>query len=151
LATKKHECLWRTTAAKLERELADKGAQLSALTERMNALEHKLALATKQIIGPKTERMPTPEEEAKKRDGKKARRGGHTNPKKRKENAEALAALPTTEVLHPVPESERSLHDDVEHVVDWTRNRRQCDGCGLRGWRRIRLVGRRRMVARHPR
>jgi transposase len=108
LATKKHECRWRTTAAKLERELADKGAQISALSERLNALEHKLAHATKQIIGPKSERTPTPEEEAKKREGKKPKRGGHTNPKKRKENAEALAALPTTEVPHPIPESERT-------------------------------------------
>jgi len=108
LATPKHACRWRDATTKLEKELAEKGAQLSALTERLNALEHQVALANKQIIGPKSERMPTPEQEAKKREGNKSARGGHTNPKKRKENAEALASLPTTEVSHPVPESERS-------------------------------------------
>jgi transposase len=125
LATKKHECRWRTTAAKMERELADRGAQVSALTERLNALEHKLALATKQIIGPKSERMPTPEEEAKKREGKKAKRGGHTNPKKRKENAEVLAALPTTEVSHPIPDTERTCPhcgDDVRPIGNGERS-----------------------------
>lgn len=125
MATKKHECRWRTTATRLEQELLDKGAQLIALTERLSALEHKLALATKQIVGPKTERMPTPEEEAKKREGKKTRRGGHTNPKKRKENAEALAALPTTEVPHLVPESERKCPhcgDEIKAIGNGERS-----------------------------
>jgi transposase len=114
LAAKKHECRWRDAVEMLEAELseqkakhAEKDAQLSAVLERLNALEHKLALTTKQIIGPKSERMPTPDEEAKKRDGQKRPRGGYTNPKKRKENAEALASLPTTIVPHPIPEPER--------------------------------------------
>lgn len=107
MATKKHTCRWRTQVAKLEEKLAAREAQLSAIVERLNAIEHKLALATKQIIGPKSERMPTPEEEAKKKEGHKPSRGGHTNPKKRKENAEAMALLPTTIVVHPVPGDER--------------------------------------------
>jgi transposase len=107
LATKKHACRWRTAAEKLEAELAEQKAAHATMLERLSALEHKMALATKQIIGPKSERMPTPEEEAKKREGKKGRRGGYTNPKKRKENAEALASLPTTIVAHPVPDHER--------------------------------------------
>jgi hypothetical protein len=101
LATKKHACRWRSAAERLEAELADqrakhveKDAQLASVLDRLNAIEHKLALATKQIIGPKSERMPTPEDEAKKREGKKRPRGGYTNPKKRKENAEALASKP---------------------------------------------------------
>jgi len=66
-----------------------------------------VSLTTKQVIGPKSERMPTPEEEAKKREGRSGPRGGYVNPRKRKENAEALAALPTTVVPHPIAESER--------------------------------------------
>jgi transposase len=94
-------------AAKLEAKLAERDEQLTALVARVNQIEHKLALANRQIVGPKSERMPTPEEEAKKREGPAPPRGGHTNPKKRKENAEAMASLPTTIVPHPVPERER--------------------------------------------
>lgn len=110
----KHDCRWRRTATRLEQELteqrsrlAQKDAQLGALVARVNEIEHKLALANKQIIGPKRERMPTPEQEANKRDGKTPPRGGYTNPKKRKQNAEALASLPTTVINHPVPQNER--------------------------------------------
>jgi hypothetical protein len=38
-----------------------------------------MALANKQIIGPNSERMPTPEQEAKKREGKKVERGGYAS------------------------------------------------------------------------
>jgi transposase len=107
LATKKHACRWRSTAEKLEAELAEQRAMHAAVVGRLNALEHKLALATKQIVGPKSERMPTPAEEAHQREGKKRRGGGYMNPKKRKENAEALAALPTAVIPHRVPDEER--------------------------------------------
>ena len=69
--------------------------------------------------------MPTPEEEAKKREGQKPARGGHTNPKKRKENAEALASLPTTEVPHPIPASERMCPhcgDEVKPIGNGDRS-----------------------------
>jgi hypothetical protein len=39
--------------------------------------------------------MPTPEQEARKREGHKPARGGHTNPRMRRENAEALASVTT--------------------------------------------------------
>lgn len=107
MAPKDHECEWQIAASELEKRLADKDAQLTAVVARLNEIEHKLALATKQIIGPKSERMPTPEQEAKKREGEKPARGGYTNPKKRKKNAEARAALPTTNVSHPVPDEQR--------------------------------------------
>jgi len=107
LASKKHDCRWRSQATALERKLAERDAQLAELARRVNEIEHKLALANKQIVGPKSERMPTPEEEAKKREGHKPARGGHTNPKKRKENAESMASLPATFVNHPVPKEER--------------------------------------------
>jgi hypothetical protein len=71
LATRKHDCQWRDTAAKLQEQLAERDAQLAALSARMNDLEHKMALANRQILGPKSERMPMPEQEAKKREGKK--------------------------------------------------------------------------------
>ena len=107
MAAKRHNCPWRTAAAKLEEKLADRDAQLAALIARVDQMEHKLALATKQIVGPKSERMPTPEEEARKKEGHKPARGGYTNPKKRKENAEALASLPTTIVPHAIPDDQR--------------------------------------------
>ena len=97
------------SATRLEQKLSERYAQLAKLTERVNEIEHKLALANKQIVGPKTERMPTPEEEAKKREGHKPARGEYTNPKKRKENAEAMASLPATFVPHPVPDEQTPM------------------------------------------
>jgi len=88
-------------------ELDAKQAALDALAAKVSDLEHQLALATKQIIGPKSERMPTPDDELKKREGNAPKRGGHTNPSKRKENAQTKAALPASVVTHPVPDDER--------------------------------------------
>lgn len=125
MATRKHECKWRSEAAKLQETLAERDAQLAALTARVNDIEHKMALANKQLVGPKSERMPTPEQEAKKREGKKAERGGYTNPKKRKENAEALAALPTTIVEHPVADPDRRCPhcgDEIQPIGDGERS-----------------------------
>jgi transposase len=107
LASKKHDCRWRDQATRLEQKLAERDAQLVKLTERVNEIEHKLALADRQIVGPKSERMPTPEEEAKKREGHKPARGGYTNPNKRKQNAEAMASLLPTFVNHAVPKEQR--------------------------------------------
>jgi transposase len=117
----KHSCHWRRTAdrraeqlrrreAEIEKqrlEIEAQKAQLATLAAQVNKLEHELAQTTKQIVGPKSERMPTPEDEAKKREGQVRPRGGHTNPAKRKRNAEIKAALPATVVTHPVPDEER--------------------------------------------
>ena len=80
---------------------------LAKLMARVTELEQKAAIAERKAVGPKSERMPTPDEEARKKSGEKAERGGHVNPKKRRENAEAMAALPTVVVPHPVPDEER--------------------------------------------
>jgi transposase len=77
------------------------------LAAKVADLERQLALANKQIVGPKSERMPTPEQEEKKREGHVPKRGGHTNPEKRKRNAEAKAALAAEVITHPVPDDER--------------------------------------------
>ena len=125
MATKKHSCRWRDAATKLKEELADRDAQLAALSARVNQIEHTLALANKQIIGPKSERMPTPDQEAKKQEGQTPPRGGNTNPKKRKENAEKLAALPTTIVQHPVPDVERKCPhcgDEIKPIGNGDRS-----------------------------
>src|SRR5713101_2572528 len=125
LASKKHDCRWRDQATTLEQKLSERDAQLAKLTERVNEIEHKLALANKQIVGPKTERMPTPEEEAKKKEGHKPARGGYTNPKKRKENAEALASLPTTIIEHKIPASERrcpSCGEEIKPIANGDRS-----------------------------
>ncbi len=65
MAAKRHACRWRSASEKLEAELAEQKAKHATVVERLNAIGHKLALAMKQIVGPKSERMPTPEEEAK--------------------------------------------------------------------------------------
>ena len=110
----KHSCRWRRTTEKQEEQLRAEQAELEAseaergrLAAQVADLEHRLALATKQIIGPKTERLPTPEEELKKREGHKPERGGHTNPAKRAKNAATKAALPADVITHLVPDEER--------------------------------------------
>lgn len=110
----KHSCRWRREADRQAEELREKQAELEAQqaeTARLKAqvaeLEHKLALATKQIVGPKSERMPSPEEELKKREGHKPERGGYTNPDKRKDNARQKAAMRAEVVPHVVPEEQR--------------------------------------------
>ncbi len=116
MATKEHSCPWRDAVEKLEAQLADRDAKVAVILARLSEVEHKLALADKQIVGPKSERMPTPEQEAKERDGDQPARGGHTNPKKRKENAEKMAALPSVIVPHPIPEAERRCPHCGEEV-----------------------------------
>jgi len=105
-----HWCKWRHAA----KELADKLAEIvpileerDALIARIEQLERRLGQTEKQLLGPKSERMPTPDEEAKARSGERRKRGGHVNPDKRKKNAAKLAALPTTIVEHPVVEEQR--------------------------------------------
>lgn len=117
----KHSCHWRRTATKQAEQLRVQQAELDAtkaeldatkaehvrLVAKVTELEHQLALATKQIVGPKSERMPTPDDELKKREGLKPKRGGHTNPAQRKKNAATKAALPSVIVPHPVPDEQR--------------------------------------------
>ena len=117
----KHSCHWRRTAdrraeqlrareAEVEAQrvkLEEQSAEIARFAAKLSAVEHELALATKQIIGPKTERLPTPEDEIKKKEGKPKERGGHTNPAKRKKNAEKKAALPATIINHPVSDEDR--------------------------------------------
>ena len=126
MATRKHECRWRGLAEKLEARLAERDAavaerdaKLAALLSRMSEVEHQLALAHKTIVGPKSEKIPPVADEVKKREGHKPERGGHTNPRKRKENAEAMASLPTTVIPHPVPDAERRCPhcgDDIRPI-----------------------------------
>ena len=116
---KQHNCEWRDLALELQTKLTEQDAKLAALLSRVGEIEHQNALALKQIVGPKRERMPTPDDEAKKREGDKPVRGGYTNPKKRKKNAEALAALPTTIEPHPIADADRRCPhcgDDVKPI-----------------------------------
>lgn len=120
----RHECRWRRRTEKLERELrardeqlAEKDRAIAVLTARVHELEHEVAKLTKAQIGPKSERMPTPEEEAKKRGPEKPKRGGHTNPKARRDNAAKMASLPAENVPHPIPDAERRCPSCGEEVV----------------------------------
>src|SRR5689334_22557065 len=95
-----HSCHWRRTADKQaeqlrvrQAEFEAQQAQLKEMAARVADLEHKLALATRQIVGPKSERMPTPEDELRRRESQPTQRGGYTNPAKRTENAQKKAAL----------------------------------------------------------
>ncbi|MCC6528623.1 MAG: IS66 family transposase, partial [Polyangiaceae bacterium] len=139
MATKKHDCRWRGLAGRLEARLAERDtavaerdaavaerdAKLAALVARVNEIEHQLALARKEIFGRKSEKIPPVAEEAKKREGHKPVRGGHTNPRKRKENAEAMASLPTTVIEHPVPDNERRCPhcgDEIKPIGEGERS-----------------------------
>ena len=99
----------------LQAKLIELESKFGVVMTRMSELEHKNALAMKQIVGPKTERMPTPEQEAKRLEGK-SKRGGYNNPAKRKKNAATLAELPTTVVQHPIPKGERQCPHCGEEV-----------------------------------
>lgn len=89
------------------------------LTARLHELEHEHALLKRQVFGRKTERMPTPDEEAKKRAGTPTKRGGHTGPEKRNENAEKMASLPVCVVEHPIPDEERRCPHCGEDVCSF--------------------------------
>src|SRR5262249_38613927 len=52
LATTKHDCRWRAATKRLEAKLAEKDAQLAAVSARLDQIEHKMALANKQLLGP---------------------------------------------------------------------------------------------------
>jgi transposase len=117
LASKKtHDCEWRDRAAELESKLAERDGQFAALLKRVSEIEHTIAVTKRQTLGPKTERMPTPENEAKALSGEPKVRGGHTNPELRKKTAKAKADLPAVVVHHAIAESERrcaTCGDDV--------------------------------------
>ena len=103
----------------METKIAERDAQLLALTKRLDEIEHTLALSKKRIHGRTSERMPTPDEEAKKREGTEPSRGGHGDPARRKKTAAAKAELPTTIVTHPVPPEERvcaSCGDEIRLI-----------------------------------
>lgn len=135
----KHSCRWRRTTEKQAEQLRAQQAELEAseverarLAALVADLEHKLARANKQIVGPKTERLPTPEEELKKREGHKPSRGGHTNPGLRAKNAATKAALPADVITHPVRDEERRCphcgeeatqigEGDVSVEYEWVR------------------------------
>ena len=123
---KQHSCEWRTTATELKASLAESEAKFQALMARVNALEHKHALATKALIGPKSERMPTPEEEARAK-GPPPTRGGHTNPEKRAANAKARAVLETTIVEHPIPDAEARCTHCGDAVVPFKGGERSVE------------------------
>ena len=86
--------------------LVDKTAQVEALSARVAELEEQLARANKRIFGRQSERVPPPEAELNKREGTNKKRGGNTNPEKRRENAARKAALDSTVINHPVPKDE---------------------------------------------
>ena len=147
--TRDHECKWKRLADELTEQLrvktiahdalvADRDKQIAVLVARINKLEHEAALAKKQLLGPKRERMPepepeatsqgtpdvpsrmpTPDEEAKVRErgnSDEPPRGGHRNPSKRKENRQALQQLPAIVEPHPIPDAERRCASWCETV-----------------------------------
>ncbi len=112
-----HSCRWRTRASTQKDALEDKQAQVDALSSRVAELEEQLAHANKKIFGRQSERLPTPEDELKKREGKTTKRGGNTNPEKRRENAARKAALDSTVVPHPVADEDRRCPHCGEDAV----------------------------------
>ncbi len=120
----KHSCRWRRAADRQAEQARTQQAKLDAtqaerdlLAVKVAELEHQLALATRQILGPKSERMPTPDEEARKHEGPAPTRGGHTNPEKQKRNAATKAAVSAEVVTHPVPAEERPCPSCGEDAI----------------------------------
>ena len=117
LASKKnHECEWRERATELETKLAERDEQFAALMKRVNQIEHTLSVTKRLTLGPKSERMPTPDDEAKALSKEPKKRGGHTNPELREKTAKAKAELPATIVSHPIPEVDRRCSTCGEDV-----------------------------------
>ncbi len=119
MGTPRHDCRWRTRATQLEEKLAKQSAELDLLTKRMNEVEHNLAKSKKQIVGPKSERIPTPEQEARASEGPGDKPGGFVNPERRRKAAKARTKLPTETLVHTIPEPERRCShcgDDVKPI-----------------------------------
>lgn len=110
-----HSCHWRRTAEQRAEQVREQQAEIEAiraerdgLVARVSELEQKLEREKKQILGPKSERMPTPEEEQKKREPKDPKnQGGYKNPGKRRENKKKEETLRVEVIPHPVPDEER--------------------------------------------
>jgi transposase len=84
-------------------------AQRAALTDQTAAFQKvlgELQSLQKRFLGPKSERMPTPKEELRKKRGKKA--DPALVAEKRKRNAERKAEVRTETILHRVPDEKRS-------------------------------------------
>lgn len=102
----KHSCHWRRTAEQRTEQVREQQAVIDGLVARVSELEQELLREKRQLLGPKSERMPTPEEEQKKREPKE-KRGGYKNPGKRRENKKKEETLRVEVVPHPVPDEER--------------------------------------------
>ena len=87
-----HRCQWRDSFELLERKFVEREETFAKLVARVTELEQKAAVAERKAVGPKSERKPTPAEEARKKSGETPARGGHVNPRKRRENAEVLTS-----------------------------------------------------------
>lgn len=98
-----HQCAWRQQAEELFAGLTAARSELEALrTASLEALrkhEHEIEALKRRLLGPKSEKMPTPASELRK--GKPPKDPAAAQ-KKRRDNAAAKARLEEQRVEHPV-------------------------------------------------
>jgi transposase len=98
-----HQCEWREKATALEGRLASIEADKKGLEEQLTTIRRELDSLTRRLLGPKSERLPSMQEEL---------RGGEPVPfeevlKKRRERAKQKAKLETVTEVYRVADAEK--------------------------------------------
>lgn len=100
-----HRCEWRDQAESLASKLGEANATLAAVTEKMVTMQATLEKLQRHVFGQRSEKMPPVKEELRKKgviqpdpEAALARRRAHLDEKK---------ALPTREVVHPIPQAKK--------------------------------------------
>ena len=124
-----HNCEWEDLAKSQLAIIDELKAKQDVLQARLDELEKQLAKRPKPHA---SERLPSPNAEM---DAKKAKdKGGHTNPDERKKRKDARAKLDTIDVLHQIPDDERTCPScgeaclpigggEVSYELEWVPGR----------------------------
>ena len=107
-----HRCEWRNRAEALEAQLASTSAQLggapaalSAMGERVAAMQSTLETLPRHVFGRRSEKMPRVSDEI--RDPSTAEADREAALQKRRENAAKKRELPTRRIEHKVSEDRK--------------------------------------------
>ena len=91
-----HRCQWRDSFELLERKFLEREEMFAKLVARVTELEQKAAVAERKAVGPKSERMPTPDEAARKKSGETPGRAHLDVPSRRKSSDRLVRRPPMT-------------------------------------------------------
>lgn len=103
-----HHCPWREEAERLRVELAGVRAELAEVRGQFAALKTAMEALERRILGPKSERVPPPEQELRQEesaDDAEARRLAGLE--RRRERAALKQQLRTQTVIHPLKDEQR--------------------------------------------